>query len=106
MLRSDFSLTENFADQNDENECDVTEASYIALRKVVITAEGGVTAVRFDVCTLYLDVHDFFKSNSSAKAVVSKVKNSIEKTTSIIPESCSSTKTNLFLDWIVRPVGV
>ena len=80
MLRSDFALTENFADQNDENECDVTEASYSGFREVVITAEGRVITVRCGVRTLYVDVHDFFKSNSSAKAVVSKVRNSTEKT--------------------------
>ena len=68
-MRSDFALTENFADQNDEDGCGVTEASYSELQEVVITAQGGVTAVRFDVRTLYLGVHDFFKANSSTKAV-------------------------------------
>ena len=27
LMRSDFVMPENFADQNDEDECDVTEAS-------------------------------------------------------------------------------
>ena len=79
-MRSDFVLPENFADQNDEDECDITEAFDSELWKILITAEDGVITVRSAVYTLQLSVHDFFKANSSAKEVVSKVKSAAKKT--------------------------
>ena len=74
LMRSDFALPENFPDQSDEDECDVTEASDSELWEDVITAEDGVITVKCAVHTLQLNEHDFFKANSSAKEAVSKVK--------------------------------
>ena len=104
LMGSDFALLESFSDQNDKDECDITEASDCELCEDVLTAENGVT-VRCAVHTLQLSVHDFFKANSTAKKVVSKVRNAARKTHQRISGS-SSTTTNLFLDWIVRSVGV
>ena len=39
LMRSDFALSENFSDQNDEDECDVTAACESELWEDVITAE-------------------------------------------------------------------
>ena len=47
-MKSDFFLPENFADQNDEDECDVTEASDSELWEDVIRA--GVNNIR---CAVY-----------------------------------------------------
>ena len=41
LIRSDFALPKIFADQNDENECDVTEVSNSELWEAVITAGDG-----------------------------------------------------------------
>ena len=46
LMRSDFALPKNFADRNDEDECDVTEASDSELWEDRITAEDGVITVR------------------------------------------------------------
>ena len=37
-----FALPETFSDQNDEDDCDVTEASDSELWEDVVTAEDGV----------------------------------------------------------------
>ena len=58
---------------------DVTEASDSKLWKNAITAENGVITVRYALHTLQLSVH-FFKTNSSAKDIVSKVRNGAKKT--------------------------
>ena len=79
-MRIDFALPENFADQNDEDECDVTKASDSEISEDVISAEGGAITVRCAVYTLQLSVHDFFKANFSAKDVVSNVRNIAQKT--------------------------
>ena len=44
-MRSDFALPENFADRNDEDECDVTEASGSGLWEDVIAAKRGAITV-------------------------------------------------------------
>ena len=80
MIRSHFALSENFADLNDKNECGVTEASNRELWKDVITVVDGVTTVRCAGHTLQLNVHDFFKANSRATKVVSKVSTVAKKT--------------------------
>ena len=99
-------LPENIADQNDKNECDVTEASDNQLWKDVITAEDGVITAKCAVHTLLLSEHDFFKANSSGKKAVAKVKNVAQKTHKQNISEFSSTTTYLFLDWIVGSVGV
>ena len=66
-MRSGFVLPQNFADQNHEDECDVTEASDSELFEDVITAEDEVITIKCAIHTLQLRVHDFFKANSSAK---------------------------------------
>ena len=80
IMRSGFVLPQNFADQNHEDECDVNEASDSELCEDVITAEDEVITVKCAIHTLQLRVHDFSKANSSAKEVVSKVKNVAKKT--------------------------
>ena len=59
-MSSDFALPKNFADQNDEDECDVTEAFDSELLEDVVTATDGIVIVRCAVYTLQLSVHDFF----------------------------------------------
>ena len=102
-MKSDIFLTENVADLNNADERDVTETSD---NELAITNEDGVVTIRCPVYTLQLSVHDFIKANFSAKEVVAKVRKSPKRPTSRISERCSSTKTNLFLDWIVRPAGL
>ena len=77
-MRRNFALLENFADRNDEDECDVTEASDSELWEDVLTAED--ITVRCIVHTLQLSVYDFLKAKFSAKEVVSKVRNVSKKT--------------------------
>ena len=79
-MRSNFALAESFSDQNDEDECDLTETSGSELWEDVVTTEDGIITVRCAVHTLQPSVHDFFKTNSSAQDVVSKVKNVAKKT--------------------------
>ena len=79
-MRSDFALPETFTQQNDENECDVTEASDSGLWEDAITAEDVLNTVWCAVHTLQRRVHDFFKANFSAKEEVSKVRNLAKKT--------------------------
>ena len=62
-----YVLPEDFADQNAKDECYVTEASDREFWENVITAEGGVTTVRYAVHTLQLSVHDFLKLISPPK---------------------------------------
>ena len=107
LMRRNFALPETFAEPNDEDELDViTEVCDSELREDVITAADGVITVRCAVHTLQLSVHDFFKTNFSATELVSKVRNVAKKTYKQNIRDCSSTITNLFLDWIVKPVGV
>ena len=80
LMRTDFALPENFADENDEDKCDVTEASDSELWEDVITAKDGFITIRYHVHTLQLSVRDFFKANFSAKEVVSKGRNVAKKT--------------------------
>ena len=78
-MRSDCALPKNFADQNDNHECNIPEASDNELWEDVITAEDGVITVSYAVYTLQQSVHDFFKANFSGKEVVSKVRNVAKK---------------------------
>ena len=80
LMRSDFALPQNFTDRNDDDECDVTEASDSGLCEHVITAKDGVVIVRCAVHTLHLSMHDFFIANFSAKEVVSQMRNVSKKT--------------------------
>ena len=66
-------MPKSFGDQNDGDECDVTEVSDSELWEDVITAKVGAITVKCAVYTLQLTVHDFFKANSNPKKVVSKV---------------------------------
>ena len=79
-MRSDFALPKNFANQNDEDECVVTETSATELWEDKITAKDGVNAFLCAVHMLQLSVHDFFKVNSRAKEVLSNVRNVANKT--------------------------
>ena len=106
LIRNDFALPENFADQNDEDNCNVTEATDSELWEDEITAENVIITVRCAVYTLQIIVHDFFRPNSSAKEVVSTERNVAKKLTSRISGSCSGITTKFFLVWTVRPVGV
>ena len=58
LKKSDFALPKNF-DQNDEDECEVTEASDRELWEEIITAEDEVITVRCAVHSLQLSVHNF-----------------------------------------------
>ena len=52
-MRSDFVLLESFADQNEVDKCDVTEAYDSELWEDVITAEHAVTTVFTELFTHY-----------------------------------------------------
>ena len=51
-MKSDFAFLENFAHDNDQNECDLSEASNSKLWEDVVTAEDGVITIRCAVYTL------------------------------------------------------
>ena len=67
LMRSDLALPENFANQNDEDGCDVHEASDSGLWEDVITTEDGIITVRCAVYTIQQSVHDFFKDITALK---------------------------------------
>ena len=51
-MRSDFALPKNFANQNDKNECNITEASDGELLEDVIPAKDKVITIRYAIYTL------------------------------------------------------
>ena len=57
-MKSGFVLPKNFANQNDEDDCVVTEDFNSELGEDIITVEDGV--ITCAAYTLQLSVHDFF----------------------------------------------
>ena len=60
-------LLENFADQNNEDECDLIKVSHRKLWEDLVTDKDGVISVRCAVHTLQQSVHDIFKLISAPK---------------------------------------